>query len=96
MRRSRIRFLFTQLSAPVVWFSTVGIVGLLLVREFDALSWVDERPGSLLQVLGIGAVGAVIAFVGVLAMVAWGRLLVMIGLLTKEEARGYPNSKPWE
>jgi hypothetical protein len=25
----------------------------------------------------------------------WGRLLVTIGLLTKEEARGSPYAKPW-
>ena len=26
----------------------------------------------------------------------WGRILVLIGILSKEEAKGYPYSKPWE
>jgi hypothetical protein len=30
------------------------------------------------------------------SMVLWGRILVMLGILSKEEAKGYPYSKPWE
>jgi hypothetical protein len=29
------------------------------------------------------------------SMYLWGRILVVIGVLTKEEAKGYPYSKPW-
>jgi len=28
-------------------------------------------------------------------MSLWGRILVFLGILTKEEAKGYPYSKPW-
>ncbi len=31
-----------------------------------------------------------------LSMYIWGRVLVLLGVLTKEEANGYPFSKPWE
>ncbi len=30
------------------------------------------------------------------SMLLWGRVLVLFGALTKEEAKGYPYSKPWE
>ena len=29
-------------------------------------------------------------------MVLWGRILVWLGILTREEAKGYPYSNPWE
>jgi hypothetical protein len=96
MRRSRIRFLFAQLSAFVAFFVSVGIVLLVLGRVFDLRSWASEWPGSAIQMAGV--VGAVVAVgcIGMLAVVLWGRLLVAIGLLTREEARGYPYSRPWE
>jgi hypothetical protein len=28
-------------------------------------------------------------------MTLWGKVLIAIGLLTKEEAKGYPYAKPW-
>lgn len=31
-----------------------------------------------------------------LSMYLWGRILVLVGILTKDEARGYPFPKPWE
>ncbi len=30
------------------------------------------------------------------SMILWGRFLVLIGILDKDEAKGYPYSKPWE
>jgi hypothetical protein len=36
---------------------------------------------------------ALLAFVFIMTL--WGRVLVLVGLLTKEEAKGYPYSKPW-
>ncbi len=48
-----------------------------------------------MQVLGLVAAVAAVGCIGILGMVLWGRLLVVIGLLTKEEARGYPYGKPW-
>jgi hypothetical protein len=91
MSRSRIRFLFTQLSAFVVFFLTAGIICVLLGRAVGFPLSAQERPAPLflLAVIGIGCIG-------ILAMVLWGKLLVLIGVLTKEEARGYPFSKPWE
>lgn len=41
--------------------------------------------------LAVILVGSIIG-----AMKVWGWLLVKIGLLSKEEAKGYPYSKPWE
>jgi len=92
----RGRFLFTQLSALPVFFITMGIVVLLLGRIIDLPSWLRERPGSAMQVLGLIVAVSAIGCVGILGMVLWGRLLVVVGLLAKEEARGYPYSKPWE
>jgi hypothetical protein len=94
--RSQGRFVFTQFSAIVAFLVTVGIVVLLLGRVVDLESWARERPSSEMQVLGVSVACAAIGCVGILGMVLWGKLLVVIGLLTKEEARGYPYSKPWQ
>ena len=90
------RFLFTQLSALLVFVGTMSVAGILLVRS---LGWSDslrQRPASGWEVVQI--VGAVVGLgaVGLTATVLWGKLLVVVGVLTKEEARGYPYSRPWE
>ncbi len=82
------RFFITQISAPFV-----GITGFFLllgaVRHFNWLT--DFNSASqiilLIFILLVGVVGS---------MVLWGRFLVVVGILTKEEAKGYPYSKPWE
>ena len=33
---------------------------------------------------------------GFAGMFLWGRMLVLIGILTKEEAKGYHFSNPWK
>jgi hypothetical protein len=95
IRRFRKRFLFTQLSAFVAFFVTVGIVVLLLGQAADLPAWTRERPVSAFQVLAVVAAAVAVACVGILGMMLWGRLLVVTGLLTKEEARGYPYSGRW-
>ena len=30
------------------------------------------------------------------SMLLWGRILVWLGILDKDEAKGYPYAKPWE
>ena len=34
-------------------------------------------------------------FVLIGSIILWGKMLVFMGILTKEEAKGYPYSKPW-
>jgi hypothetical protein len=93
MSRSQGRFLFTQVSALVVFFVTVGVVVLLLGQAVDLAAWARERPGSASQVLAVVAAVAAVACIGILSMALWSRFLVLMGFLTKEEARGYPYSK---
>ena len=85
------KFIFTQISAPFVGFAGVFLTIFILNR----LHWIPDpkTEPNLIKILII-----VILFITVLigSMVLWGRILVMLGILTEEEAKGYPYSKPWE
>jgi hypothetical protein len=92
MRRYPFRFLFSQLSAIAV-FAAALLVGAVALRTVFA------PPGA--QATGWSAVATMTALAAlfvfaVLAMFLWGKVLVRLGVLTAEEARGYPYSKPWE
>ena len=89
MKRSfHKKYLFTQLSAPVVGFAGVF---LLIQYMHSVLDFNFTR--TLFHVIFFG-----IVFIIVLMsfMILWGRILVWLGILTREEAKGYPYSKPWD
>lgn len=86
------KFLFTQLSAPIIGFLALFLV-LILTKEHFRVFFTLE-PLSLF--LKVGVVIALFLFVLLGSMYVWGRVLVRLGILTKEEAKGYPYSKPWE
>jgi len=82
------KYLFTQLSAPVVGFAGVFLLihFILLVSDFNF-----TRTLSHVIFFGIGFIIVLMFF-----MILWGRILVWLGILTREEAKGYPFSRPWE
>jgi hypothetical protein len=92
MRRYPFRFLFSQLSAFVV-FGAVSLLGAVVVRRVlppigsQATGWSAVAAGTELVALIVFAM---------LAVFLWGKVLVFLGVLTAEDARGYPYSKPWE
>jgi hypothetical protein len=89
MKRSfHKKYLFTQLSAPVV-----GAAGVFLFIHFIHSVSDFNFTRTIFHVIffGIGFIIVLISF-----MILWGRILVWLGILTREEARGYPYSKPWE
>jgi len=98
-RRVERRFIFTQLSAiPIFFGAMIGVILLVLrplLRLFeirlDAPAVLDVRLIVVIVLFSIAlSIAAILAFCA-------GRLfLVWIGLLSAEEAQGYPYSKPWE
>jgi hypothetical protein len=86
------KFIFTQLSAPIMGFAGFFFI-LKIVKEFFPTLF-DLESGSFFY---NGAVFITLLLFGLLgSMLVWGRILVYLGILTKEEAKGYPYSKPWE
>ena len=82
------KYYFTQLSAPVVglavWFILLALVGKFHIVETDNINNADIVIISIL-------------FLTIpLTMVLWGKVLVFLGFLEKDEAKGYPWSKPWK
>ena len=86
------KFLLTQLSAPVIGFASLFLVLILAKEHFR----VFLSPKSHSLFLKVGVVIALFLFVLLGSMYVWGRILVCLGVLTKEEGKGYPCSKPWE
>lgn len=96
-RRVEKRFVFTQLSAVPIFFGALMATGffvfLPLVRlfEVDLDAPADAKLIVVLVLFGVALLVAVSA-----AWYAWRRFLVWIGLLSAEEAEGYPYSEPWK
>lgn len=86
------KFLFTQLSAPIVGFGNWFLV-LLLIKD-NLHSFLDSYSHSTFLKMSIYM--GLFMFVLVGSMLIWGRILVLLGILTKEEAKGYPFSTPWK
>ncbi|MFX0204035.1 MAG: hypothetical protein ACFFCW_48675 [Candidatus Hodarchaeota archaeon] len=91
-RTKHKKYLFTQLTAPIAGFAGVFLL-LSLAREVSPL---QEHLNK-----GIGIVGIILICIlfglGLMGgMYLWGRILIILGVLTKEEGKGYPYSKPWE
>ena len=82
------KYLFTQLSAPLV--GSVGVF--LLIRLFHSVADFNSFSGNFKVLLT-----RALFLIGLMVfMVLWGRILVWLGILTREEAKGYPYSNPWE
>jgi membrane-bound ClpP family serine protease len=82
------KFIFTQLSAPIVCGVTILGIG-FLIGKFHPINGKNLTLTDCLLLL--------LLFASMfLSMYFWGRILVLLGILTKEEAKGYPYSKPWE
>ena len=94
--KTKRKFLFTQLSAVIVicgaMIASAWVVKWIVVTTIQEI---ENLRGSsaIAPVLALGAVW--LALTGVTVW-AWGKLLVMMGILTPEEAKGYPFSRPWE
>ncbi|MCP4117701.1 MAG: hypothetical protein GY737_20340 [Desulfobacteraceae bacterium] len=83
------KFIFTQLSGPIIGcFVGYGVIRLLFYFFSD---WYMADKISHVLVFG-----TVIILSCVLGILLWGKVLIMLGILSKEEAKGYPFSKPWE
>ncbi|MFC1703946.1 hypothetical protein ACFL1E_04080 [Candidatus Omnitrophota bacterium] len=81
------KFIFTQISAPFIGGGSV-ILGAMFFRKHFPI-----QTFTLLTTV-LTMVGFLVVLVG--SILLWGRILVLLGILTKEEAKGYPFSKPWE
>jgi len=84
----RNKFVFTQISAPVIG-CIAGFTAVKLLTYFLS-GW--YQPDKVPHVLFYGFTIVIACLVGIFL---WGRLLVFFGVLTSEEAKGYPFSKPW-
>ena len=84
------RFYFSQLSGLAV--IAVAFIGwCLIVRSIFGPINSDAIGAVILAAFLVGALVFCAAAIGV-----WRFLLVRLGLLSREEARGYPYSRPWE
>jgi hypothetical protein len=83
------KYILTQLSGVI--FALISVFILVLI--------INEMRPSLLGLSDfMSATIFFILFFLILigSLVLWGKILVFMGLLTKEEAKGYPYSKPWD
>ena len=83
------RLLFTRLSAPIIGLVSVCIVFFAVKQICPSLL---SRITLFKAVIFLFAFGVV--FIG--STILWGKALVLIQILTKEEAIGFPYSKSWE
>jgi hypothetical protein len=88
MKKKIGKYIFAQTSGVVVGL-IAGSLLVLIIRQFKP-SFLD-----LTNTLSVIVFTMIVLLVFVFTMTLWGRVLVAIGLLTKEEAKGYPYSKPW-
>jgi len=82
------KFVFTQISAPIIG-CFAGFAAVKLLTYFLS-GW--YQPDKVSHVLFYGLTIVMACLVGIFL---WGRFLVVLGVLTNEEAKGYPFSKPW-
>jgi hypothetical protein len=73
-----------------LWLALILVVP--LARLFgSAPASLGDVPAFLGAILFIGAMGVAVPT----ALYAWRLVLMCLGLLSREEAKGYPYSKPW-
>jgi len=88
MKYKNTKFLLTQISAPIVGIASVFLI-IFLTKGISP---------NLFSELNFFKVSVVIIIFGIVligSMAIWGKILVLFKILSKEEAKGYPYSKPW-
>jgi len=88
MKKSIGKYIFTQGSGVVVGLISVCLP-ILIIRKLKPSLFDFTDSLSII----VFAICVLLAFVFIMTL--WGKVLVAMGLLTKEEAKGYPYSKPW-
>lgn len=89
MKPKTIKFLFTQLSTPIIGFSSL-FFGIYLVKKLLP-SFVMDLTFYKTILIGTSYIALLFG-----SMILWGKVLIFFKILTKEEEKGYPYSKPWE
>ena len=97
MKTKNVKYVFTQLSAVFAFYATPATVVLSIKKLVGAerfSEWYSLCDSSFWYAIIVGISFFLIP--GLTGMFLWGRLLVLIGMLTKKEAKGYPFSDPRE
>jgi hypothetical protein len=89
MKNKELKYIATQISAPVFAF-LVLLSASVILKHFYPLFLVAIDLPKVLTLLSS------FLFVIIGSMALWGRILVILGVLTKGEAKGYPWRKSWE
>jgi hypothetical protein len=82
------KFIFTQVLAQIVCGCSVLLLA-LVIRKYHPIDAEDFRNFSIAEWLLLLALFVTMP----LSMYIWGRILVLMGFLSKEEGRCYPYSK---
>ena len=90
-KKSYPRFIFTQISGVVAGLFGAFVAVKVLYTKMQTTFGGNDEIFPHAKVLFVICVGTMIG-----TMKIWCWLLVKIGLLSKEEAKGYPYSKPWQ
>jgi hypothetical protein len=88
MKKKIGKYIFAQSSDVVVGLIAASLL-VLIIRQLKP-SFLD-----LTNTLSLIVFTMIILLVFVTTMTLWGKVLIAMGILTKEEAEGYPYSKPW-
>lgn len=86
--RIKGKYYVSQISAIIIGFAVSSITVISIRRICQP----NFSPGFLSTVV----FGILLVFIVCLSLYLWGRFLVMVGILSEDEAKGYPYSKPWE
>jgi len=82
------KFIFSQISGALVGCSTSYIALKILLYFFS--DWYQHDNAMHVAVFAAFIIAS--CFFG---MYIWGKILVLMKVLSKKEAQGYPFSKPW-
>ena len=92
--KTKTKSIFTQLSAIVLFFVAMSLVTLVGIRLFGIS--VSEKPqGTKLLLFLVFICPSVVVSTG-LTFWIWSRVLVFLKILSPQDAKGYPFSKPWQ
>ncbi|MCG8524819.1 MAG: hypothetical protein MI748_00450 [Opitutales bacterium] len=83
--KSPSKYLLTQLSAPFVGLGFAGFI-LFLIAKLNLMTKADSE---IKEIIFLSIVFLSIPF----TMFLWGKVLALFGVLTWEQAKGYPWSK---
>lgn len=89
MKNRKSKYYFTQLSAPVVFFISIFFL-LKFTKTLYPEFFIDSDRNKIF------IFSVVFVPLSVFSMVLWGKVLVLMKILSREEAQGYPYSKPWK